>query len=92
MHSTFQNSTWIGQVFGMALLHMNPQEAAGRGLQDGDAVRVFNDRGSITATLMVDNALRPGSALIDDGPLMRDTWGESFQTLINSAKDRKSVV
>lgn len=83
VHSTFQNSTWIGQVFGTALLHMNPQEAAGRGLQDGDAVRVFNDRGSITATLMVDNALRPGSALIDDGPLMRDTGGESFQTLIN---------
>ena len=43
-----------------SLLHMHTEDAAARSIQDGDPVRVFNDRGSILLRASVDGAVRPG--------------------------------
>jgi anaerobic selenocysteine-containing dehydrogenase len=43
-------------------IHLHPSDAAARGLADGDAVRVHNDRGSFRAAVAVDEATRPGVA------------------------------
>jgi biotin/methionine sulfoxide reductase len=37
---------------------MHPDDAAARGLVDGDVVRVFNDRGACLAGMVVDDRLR----------------------------------
>ncbi|MEE3922347.1 molybdopterin dinucleotide binding domain-containing protein [Micromonospora sp. BRA006-A] len=43
-------------------MHLHPDDAAARGLADGDAVRVHNDRGAFLAAVAVDEAARPGLA------------------------------
>ena len=39
---------------------MHPQDAAARGLRNGDIVRVFNERGACLAGLIVSDGVRPG--------------------------------
>src|SRR5258707_13978103 len=47
------------KVQGREPIRMHPQDAQRRGLSAGEVVRVFNDRGSCLAGLVVDDALRP---------------------------------
>jgi anaerobic selenocysteine-containing dehydrogenase len=39
---------------------LNPEDAASRGIEDGAAVRVFNDRGDFACAVRVSDAARPG--------------------------------
>jgi biotin/methionine sulfoxide reductase len=54
-------------VGGREPIHMNPADAAARGLQDGQVVRVFNDRGAIAAGLRVTEEIRPGVVAMATG-------------------------
>jgi biotin/methionine sulfoxide reductase len=47
------------KVAGREAIRMHPADAAARGLAGGDVVRVFNDRGSCLAGVVVDDRLRP---------------------------------
>jgi anaerobic selenocysteine-containing dehydrogenase len=51
-------------------LFLHPDDAASRRLQDGQRVRVVNDRGHFTATLRITTATRPGVAATTKG-----RWG-----------------
>jgi anaerobic selenocysteine-containing dehydrogenase len=42
------------------VLHLNSADAAARGIADGQAVRVFNDRGEFRCRAMVSDRARPG--------------------------------
>jgi len=44
-------------------LDLNPVDAAPRGIREGDNVRIFNDRGSFTATARVTDRARAGVAV-----------------------------
>ena len=46
------------KVAGREPIRMNPSDAAARGLEDGDVVRVYNDRGACLAGLVVSDDLR----------------------------------
>jgi anaerobic selenocysteine-containing dehydrogenase len=64
----FLNSTFSAQpVFvrreGEPSLTLHPQDAAARGIRDGDLVRTFNDRGAFVAKARVSEAARPGLAV-----------------------------
>jgi anaerobic selenocysteine-containing dehydrogenase len=64
----FLNSTFSAQpVFvrreGEPRLVLHPQDAAPRGIEDGQVVRVFNDRGSFESIARVSDAARPGVAV-----------------------------
>jgi anaerobic selenocysteine-containing dehydrogenase len=61
----FLNSTFSAQpVFvrreSEASLTIHPEDAAARGIRDGQRVRAFNDRGSFLARARVSEAARPG--------------------------------
>jgi anaerobic selenocysteine-containing dehydrogenase len=43
-----------------ATLHLTAADAAPRGIQSGDQVRIFNDRGSCLLLALVDETVRPG--------------------------------
>jgi anaerobic selenocysteine-containing dehydrogenase len=58
MNSTFGNRTHVDAA--TSLLHLNQSDAAKRGIQTGDRVRVYNDRGSLTLRADVNGAVRPG--------------------------------
>lgn len=46
---------------------LNPDDAAARGVADGDIVRVFNDRGQTLAGAVVTDRIRPGVVLMCEG-------------------------
>jgi anaerobic selenocysteine-containing dehydrogenase len=61
----FLNSTFSAQpVFlrreGEPSLTLHPDDAAARGIRDGEMVKVFNDRGAFLAKAHVSDAARPG--------------------------------
>lgn len=83
VHSMFSNSTWLNQLEPAGCVYIATSDAAARGIQTGDAMRVFNDRGSIEAIAKVSEAVRPGSLLINDGFWARETGGQGLPNLIN---------
>jgi anaerobic selenocysteine-containing dehydrogenase len=48
-------------------LELHPEDAARRGLGEGDAVRVWNDRGEVRTALRLNPDLAPGVALLPKG-------------------------
>jgi len=54
LNSTFSNLPSVQAMEEDGLLEMHAEDAAGRGIADGAAVRVFNDRGAITLRARVD--------------------------------------
>ncbi len=63
LNSSFANLPTFLAEEGAPRLHLHPDDAAARGLADGDDVRVRNDRGSFTARLEVTARARPGVAV-----------------------------
>ena len=54
-------------VQGREPCYMNPDDAAARGIKDGDLVRVFNDRGQLLAGARVSDDYPPGVVRIEEG-------------------------
>lgn len=74
IHSTYANSAWMAEIHGdRAQLFMSPADAEARGISDDDAVEVFNDRGSLVAQAVVDEAYKPGSVTLYEG-----WWPDQF--------------
>ena len=48
-------------------VRIHPQDAAARGIADGDIVRVHNDRGACLAAAVLSEALRPGVVQLSTG-------------------------
>jgi len=48
-------------------LGLSPEDAAARGIADGDRVRVFNELGSVRCRARIDPDLRPGVAFLPKG-------------------------
>ena len=46
--------------------------AAARGVADGDAVRVYNDRGTVTVRSQIDADVRPGVLVLPEGHWVKD--------------------
>ena len=55
------------KVAGREPVRINSEDAALRGIVDGDLVRVFNDRGACLAGAVVSDALRPGVIILATG-------------------------
>ena len=55
------------KVAGREAIAINPQDAAARGIEDGDLVRVFNSRGACLAGAQVSETVRPGVVRLSCG-------------------------
>lgn len=69
LHSQYDNGKYSreSKVAGREPMVMHPQDAAARGLLAGDVVRVFNERGSCLAGLIVSDDIRPGVVQLATG-------------------------
>lgn len=63
MNSTFANVPSLAKAAGETRLLLHPDEAAARGIRDGDRVRTRNERGAFTARAVVTDDVRPGVAV-----------------------------
>jgi anaerobic selenocysteine-containing dehydrogenase len=63
MNSTFVNVPPLERAAGAATLLLHPNEAAVRGIREGDRLRTFNDRGDFFARAVVTDGVRPGVAV-----------------------------
>ena len=60
LNSTFVNVKSLRDTEGEPTLQIHPQDAAARGIADGERVRVFNDRGEFALAARVTDRARPG--------------------------------
>lgn len=68
VHSTFNNLEWMDEVCDQKpVILMNLADAAARGIQDGDAVVVFNDRGEHHGVALVNDLIKPGVVGLQNG-------------------------
>lgn len=63
LNSSFANLPTFVSEEASPKLDLNPADAAPRGIQEGDRVRIFNDRGSFTATARITDRARAGVAV-----------------------------
>jgi biotin/methionine sulfoxide reductase len=69
LHSQYDNGglSQAEKVQGREPIGLSPVDAAARDVEDGDLVRVFNDRGSCLAGAVVTDALMPGVVQLATG-------------------------
>ncbi len=63
LNSTFVNVPALRQQAGEPTVHLHPEDAAARGIADGQSVRVFNDRGGFRARAVVGDTVKQGVAV-----------------------------
>lgn len=69
LHSQLDPSPWsrAGKVQDREGVHLNPADAAARGIADGDVVELFNQRGRCLAGAVLNPAIMPGVARLSTG-------------------------
>ncbi|MEH0846350.1 molybdopterin oxidoreductase family protein [Micromonospora sp. CPCC 205711] len=87
MNSTFASLPWHRDRTGPPRIHLHPDDAAARGLADGDPARVHNDRGSFLAEVAVDDATRPGLAFTYKAYWARLSPGGSTVNAVTGVRD-----
>ncbi len=69
-------------MFKEAFLEMHPDDAAARGLHDGDEVRIHNQLGEVRVRLRLDDQVRPGVVVLAKGIWNRHTKNGSVGTAL----------
>lgn len=65
-HSTHDNNPW-GEEVEQQTIWINPIDASSRNINDGDIVKVYNDRGIVQISARVTNKIMPGVTSIPQG-------------------------
>jgi anaerobic dimethyl sulfoxide reductase subunit A len=66
VHSTFDNVDWLNEAFPQRLF-INPLDAGPRSIKDGEAVRVFNERGATVVPCRLTTRIMPGVVTLPQG-------------------------
>ena len=67
IHSQFGNLSMIQEVDRPRALDIHPEDARSRGLEEGDVVRIWNDRGHTEAPVRLNPGIRPGVVHVIEG-------------------------
>ncbi|MGI9437318.1 MAG: molybdopterin dinucleotide binding domain-containing protein, partial [Geminicoccaceae bacterium] len=63
----FGRTSRNAKINGREAMRMHPDDAAARGIADGDIVRVYNDRGATLAGTVITDKVRPGVVVLPTG-------------------------
>jgi anaerobic selenocysteine-containing dehydrogenase len=85
MNSVYGNDPKIRAKLGEATVSVHPDDAAARGMVDGDAVKLRNAEGEIAMVLRLDATLPRGVALAPKGRWPRFSLGVNINALYDGA-------
>ncbi|RPI76234.1 MAG: hypothetical protein EHM45_13545 [Desulfobacteraceae bacterium] len=80
-HSQFNNLKLTRQFSPKPFLDLNPEDALKRGIQAGDPVKVFNDRGSLEVEARIDFSMKSGTVCMTNGWWITDGGTVNFLSL-----------
>jgi anaerobic selenocysteine-containing dehydrogenase len=80
-HSQYGNAGDKQDVQGEQRVWIHPDDAAERDIADGDAVRVFNDRGSFSGPAVVDDIVMKGLVMANVGHRQNKASGNTVNTI-----------
>ena len=93
-HTCYQNVIWLQDEerlevngYRYSPIHMNPKDAADRGIKHGDIVRVFNHKGQILCWADLSERFMPGVAHITYG-----RWGDLVEPGVPGSLDQSGNV
>lgn len=66
-HTQFGHAPWLLELYSEPIVKLNPDDAAARGIAEGDYVRVFNDRGFVVLKAVIHPGTRPGMIIVPKG-------------------------
>jgi anaerobic selenocysteine-containing dehydrogenase len=67
VHSTYHQMAWIREIYPQPWVDIHEDDAAARGIADGDMVEVLNDRGTIRVAARVHGGIRKGVVSVQNG-------------------------
>jgi len=67
IHSQFGNLRMIRQFEDRPVAVLNPADAGERGIEDGDEIRIFNERGELRVEVRLENGLKTGCVCLVNG-------------------------
>ena len=88
IHAYYSASSWFQEYFG-PIVNMNADDAAARGIANGDDVEVFNDRGSFIARAAVNNAIQKGTLFMAETTYTRYYKKGFLQNVTNAARQQR---
>jgi len=84
-------SSTLGHLRAQPTVEMHPDDAAARGLRDGQTVRVWNDRGEVVLPLEVTDGIARGVIASEKGAWLNSSpTGQTVSALV-SAEDRTDI-
>lgn len=90
-----RRSPTLSAMYPEDTLEMNPADAAARGIDDGDRVRVENDRGEVTVTVETTPAVREGTVFLTfhfADPLVNTLTGDALDPVAKIPEYKNSAV
>lgn len=66
-HTQFGHNPWLIELYDEPIVKMHPDDAAARGISEGDYVRVYNDRGFVVLKALMHPGTRPGMIIVPKG-------------------------
>lgn len=82
IHSQFCDAKWIDEIF-EPTCEVNPVDMQAKGLETGDVIEVFNDRGSFLVKASANPSIRPGTVRFYEGVTSDYVVSGNMQTLTN---------
>lgn len=67
IHSQFGRMPWLRQIEPEPVVDIHPSDAEARDIDDGEYVRVYNDRGEVVVKARYNEGYRPGMVNINQG-------------------------
>lgn len=81
LHSQWYDTPWLRELDPEPQVSINPADAKARGINDGDTVEVFNDRGHVVLKAKFSEAQRPGMVSVPKGWRREQFIAGSYQEL-----------
>jgi molybdopterin-containing oxidoreductase family molybdopterin binding subunit len=84
IHSQYEMLNWVREINPEPQLDIHPKDAKARDIDDGEYVRVYNDRGEMVVKAKYNDAFQPGLVNTDQGWWSRDFVEGHLQDLTHN--------